>query len=168
MAKKKYISVPFKEIVPVSTVRETYRLGREDDFGNRYLVQTGVEDLHEIIQSGYSSCLDYILDRFLDGDLVSRDDDFSDMDQSFLEDALDLASAYVDNMEEAREIYGLSSDMSYDDIRAHLSAEYDKLKNMKNGGTQDAQTSQNESQTADEPSQKSEAVSEYSSPDTQS
>lgn len=115
-------------IVPQSTLRNTYRLARQDMQGNRELVQTGVEDIQQLIDSSYTNSLDYILDRFLEGDFYLNLGAPAEMTDDFLVDALDVSSAFVENMEEARSVYNFPSDWSYEQIRVALN---DKLNSMK-------------------------------------
>lgn len=106
-------------IKPASTIRKTYKL---DDRTGR-LLETGEEDIEQLVQSGYTSCLDYVVDRFLESGMTHDDiagsAGMSD-NQDFLLDALDLSADYVDMMEEARELYGLSPDLTYSEVREKL------------------------------------------------
>lgn len=123
---KMFPDISFSGVSVSSPIRKTFRVSRVQFDGSKKLVETGEEDLQQLVNSGYSSSLDFILDRFLDGSAVS-DLNVSgslDFDQKFLEDKLDIASAYVENMEEVAEAYGLPEDMSYDDIRDFLNTKY--------------------------------------------
>lgn len=115
-------------IVPQSTIRKKFKLLSADSNGNRKIIETGVEDIQELIESSYTNSLDYILDRFLEGDFYLDPGLPAEMTDDFLIDALDVSSQFVDNMEEARSVYGFPSDWSYEQIRVALN---DKLKNIK-------------------------------------
>lgn len=130
-------------IVPQDFLRKKFKLLRSDLDGNRELVQTGVEDVDQLIQSAYSTSLDYILDRFLDGDFFLDNRLPADMTDDFLLDALDISSSFVENMEEARDVYGFPADWSYEQIRVALN---DKLNSMTSEVKKDAQTQNSTSQ----------------------
>lgn len=148
-------------IEPVSTIRKTYKL----DNRTGRLLETGEEDIYQLVQSGYTSCLDYVVDRFLESgmtyDDIAGSAGMSD-NQDFLLEALDLSSEYVDMMEEARDLYGLSPDLTYSEVRVKLKelldAEQNKLDLPIKEVTEDGK---NETQTPedDEPPQESQTVS---------
>ena len=127
-------SGPFRFCKVGSSVRPEYRLSRQDADGVRELVQVGSVDLREVVQSNYVNSFDAILDRFLDTGEVPDGQTFKE-DQDFLLDALDVMSEYNDFMESAREMYDLSPDLSYSEIRAKLQAKLEEVnKNIENGG----------------------------------
>lgn len=116
-------------------VRPEYRLSRPDVNGVRELVQVGEVDLVELVQSNYQNSFDAILDRFLEtGELPEARSSVENQD--FLLDALDVMSEYSDFMEEARDRFGLSPDLSYSDIRKELEVklQVENAKNSNNGG----------------------------------
>lgn len=118
-----------------SSLRDEYRLSRPNVDGVRELVKVGEVDLQELVQSNYQNSFDAILDRFLDtGDIPSIG--ASVENQDFLLDALDVMSEYSDFMEEARDRFGLSPDLSYSDIRKELEVklQVENAKNSNNGG----------------------------------
>lgn len=135
-------SSPFRFSSVGSHVRPEYRLSRPDVDGVRELVKVGEVDLMEMVQSNYQNSFDAILDRFLDTGELPESRSFRE-DQDFLLDALDVLSDYNDFMETARETYGLSSDLSYSEIRKQLE---DKLvevnNNIKNGGMKNEKENQ--------------------------
>lgn len=131
----------FTSITPVSTLVPRYHLS---GFGpDRKLVQVGEEDFQEKVDSSRGLAFDAILDRFLeDGTLpqsCGSPDDYTDL--SFLYDKLDLASSFVENMEEVREVYNLPDDWTYDQIRSYLNDSYSKLQ----GGDIDGEKKKDES-----------------------
>lgn len=148
-------------IKPASTIRKTYKL----DNRTGRLLETGEEDIDQLVQSGYTSCLDYVVDRFLESGMTHDDiagsAGMSD-NQDFLLDALDLSSEYVDMMEEARDLYGLSPDLTYSEVRLKLKelldAEQNKLdlpiKEVIEDGKNETQTPED-----DESPQESQTVS---------
>lgn len=146
---------PFRFSSVSSSVVPVYRLSKPDSQGIRNLVQTGKKDIQQLIQSGYTSSFDYILDRFLEGNDIYglSDQGCSEMidNQDFLLDALDVSSEYVEMMEEAREIYGLSPDLTYSEIRDKLHIMLNEQ--QKGGNLDETQTQDSESETV-EPSQK--------------
>jgi hypothetical protein len=128
-------SGPFRFCKVGSTLRDEYRLSRPDVDGIRSLVKVGEVDLQELVQSNYQNSFDAILDRFLEsGDLPSVG--ASVENQDFLLDALDVMSEYSDFMEEARERFNLSPDLSYPEIRKQLEfqLQVENAKNSNNGG----------------------------------
>lgn len=137
-------------IKPASTIRKTYKL---DDRTGR-LLETGEEDIEQLVQSGYTSCLDYVVDRFLESGMTHDDiagsAGMSD-NQDFLLDALDLSADYVDMMEEARELYGLSPDLTYSEVREKLKELLDveqkkfdmPIEEVKDNGKNETQTPEN-------------------------
>lgn len=151
------------KIKVVSTVRPTYRLQKKVSDGEVFksLVQDGVQDFQAFVNSNYSNSLDYILDRFLDDDYFSRSflSDSSSEVANFLVDKLDLASTFVDNMEEVREVYELPDSMSYSDIRSFLESEYKKTLEKVGKFTNE----KNEKQSSNENSQQENVVSKKES-----
>lgn len=135
-------SGPFRFCKVGSSIRPEYRLSRPDADGVRELVEVGSVDLREVVQSNYQNSFDAILDRFLEtGDLP--DGRTFKEDQDFLLDALDVMSDYNDFMESAREMYDLSPDLSYSEIRKQLQDKLEEVnKNIKNGGIKNAQENQ--------------------------
>lgn len=111
-------SAAFQPTKPASTVRPTYRLSRQAGDGTRRLVQTGTEDIREMIKSNYQSSFDYLLDRFLDsGEYFDAPNGAPKEDQSFLWDTLDILAEGVEMLETIRETYDLSPDLTYDQIK---------------------------------------------------
>uniref|UniRef100_A0AAU8AW43 Uncharacterized protein n=1 Tax=Dulem virus 80 TaxID=3145791 RepID=A0AAU8AW43_9VIRU len=131
----------YKATEPVSTVRKDYRLSRKDFDGTAELVEVGETDFREMVQSNYESSFDFILNRFLnDGELPGTDAACHE-DQNFLLDALDVSMEYVEMMEEAREMYGLSSELTYSEIRDQLQAKLEEIKNTNlQGGVSSEET----------------------------
>lgn len=89
----------------------------------------------ELVQSNYQNSFDAILDRFLEtGELPEARSSVENQD--FLLDALDVMTEYSDFMEEARDRFGLSPDLSYSDIRKELEVQLqvENAKNSNNGG----------------------------------
>lgn len=116
-------------------VRPEFRLSRPDVNGVRELVKVGEVDLVELVQSNYQNSFDAILDRFLEsGELPEVRSTVENQD--FLLDALDVMTEYSDFMEEARDRFGLSPDLSYSDIRKALEVKLhvENVKNSHNGG----------------------------------
>lgn len=135
-------SGPFRFCKVGSSIRPEYRLSRPDVDGVRELVEVGQVDLREVVQSNYQNSFDAILDRFLDIGELPEGRTFKE-DQDFLLDALDVMSDYNDFMESAREMYDLSPDLSYSEIRKQLQEKLEEVnKNIKNGGIQNAQENQ--------------------------
>lgn len=135
-------SGPFRFCKVGSSVRPEYRLSRPDADGVRELVEVGSVDLREVVQSNYQNSFDAILDRFLDTGDLPEGRTFKE-DQDFLLDALDVMSDYNDFMESAREMYDLSPDLSYSEIRKQLQDKLEEVnKNIKNGGIKNAQENQ--------------------------
>lgn len=126
-------------INPVSTVRSTYRLRLQD--GEKVLVESGKEDIQEMINSQLGNSYFAILDRFLEDGVVPSSAYEDNFDQFFLEDFLDLRSAYIENLEDAREAYELSSDMSYSEISAFLQKKYNSIMEEYNNGTSSPENS---------------------------
>lgn len=127
-------SGPFRFCKVGSPIRPEFRLSRPDVDGIRELVKVGEVDLRELVQSNYQNSFDAILDRFLDGGDLP-DVGASVENQDFLLDALDVMSEYSDFMEEARERYQLSPEMSYSEIREQLKNKLDEVnKTIKDGG----------------------------------
>lgn len=125
-----------------SHVRPEFRLSRPDVDGVRELVQVGEVDLVEMVQSNYQNSFDAILDRFLDTGDLPESRTFKE-DQDFLLDALDVMSDYNDFMETAREMYNLSPDLSYSEIRKQLQDKLEEVnKNIKNGGMKNEKENQ--------------------------
>lgn len=135
-------SGPFRFCKVGSSIRPEYRLSRPDADGVRELVEVGSVDLREVVQSNYQNSFDAILDRFLDTGELPEGRTFKE-DQDFLLDALDVMSDYNDFMESAREMYDLSPDLSYSEIRKQLQDKLEEVnKNIKNGGIKNAQENQ--------------------------
>lgn len=127
-------SGPFRFCSVGSSVRPEYRLSRPDADGVRELVEVGSVDLREVVQSNYVNSFDAILDRFLDTGELPEGRSIKE-DQDFLLDALDVMSDYNDFMESAREMYNLSPDLSYSEIRKQLQDKLEEVnKTIKNGG----------------------------------
>lgn len=121
-------------------VRPEYRLSRPDVSGIRDLVKVGEVDLVELVQSNYQNSFDAILDRFLEtGELPEARSSVENQD--FLLDALDVMTEYSDFMEEARELFNLSPDLSYSEIRQQLELKL-QVENIKNGGKVNAKENQ--------------------------
>ena len=125
-------SNPFRFCPVGDHVRPEYRLSRPDVNGVRELVKVGEVDLVELVQSNYQNSFDAILDRFLEtGELPEARSSVENQD--FLLDALDVMTEYSDFMEEARERFNLSPDLSYSEIRQQLEVKL-QVENIKNGG----------------------------------
>lgn len=153
-------SGPFRFCKVGSSVRPEYRLSRPDADGVRELVQVGSVDLREVVQSNYVNSFDAILDRFLDTGELPEGRTFKE-DQDFLLDALDVMSDYNDFMESAREMYNLSPDLSYSEIRAQLQAKLEEVnKNIKNGGMKNEK--ENQAPQNAQPQEVPETVPEHS------
>lgn len=139
LSAKKFTCTPVR-----SRMQPTYRLSRPDANRNRSLVQTGERDLQEMVQSNYVNSFDYILDRFLDAGMtpeeIAAQSGFSEETQDFLIDTLMLNTEYVEAMEEAREMFGLSPELSYQDIREELQKQLDSMKGGIQNGAQETQT----------------------------
>ena len=121
-------------------VRPEYRLSRPNVDGVRDLVKVGEVDLVELVQSNYQNSFDAILDRFLEtGEIPEAR--ASAENQDFLLDALDVMSEYSDFMEEARERFNLSPDLSYPEIRKQLEVQL-QVENIKNGGKENEKENQ--------------------------
>ncbi|UPW41828.1 hypothetical protein [Peromfec virus RodF5_17] len=154
---------PFRSSPVSSSVVPVYKLSNPDREGIRRLVQTGERDIQELIQSGYESSFDYILDRFLDGnDIYGLGQvDSSEMidNQDFLLDALDVSAEYVEMMEQVREEYDLSPDLSYSQIREQLQIllEFERKKGGIVNETQTQNQKDSEPETP-EPSKEQSAV----------
>lgn len=112
----------FRGLSVHSPVRPVYEL-YTDEFGCKRLRQIGTEDLFEMVQSSRELAIDAVLDRFLETG-IAPPPSYRDFDQSFLQDPLDTAGDYVDNLEEVREIFGLPDSMSYKDISVFLQNKY--------------------------------------------
>ena len=158
-----YLNVKPFTCTPVrSHMQPTYKLSRPDANRNRILVQTGENDLQEMIESNYVNSFDYILDRFLDAGMtpeeIAEQHGVVDENQDFLIDTLMLNAEYVEAMEEARETFDLSPDMTYQEIRAELQK---RLDTMQKGGIQDGTE---ETQTAPDSAQ--EPVESETEPET--
>ena len=121
-------------------VRPEYRLSRPDVNGVRELVKVGEVDLVELVQSNYQNSFDAILDRFLETGEIPEARSFTE-NQDFLLDALDVMSEYSDFMEEARERFNLSPDLSYPEIRKQLEVQL-QVENIKNGGKENEKENQ--------------------------
>ena len=135
-------SGPFRFCTVGSPIRSEYRLSRPDADGVRELVEIGKVDLREVVQSNYQNSFDAILDRFLDTGDLPEGRTFQE-DQDFLLDALDVMSDYNEFMESAREMYNLSPDLSYSEIRKQLQDKLEEVnKNIKNGGIENAKKNQ--------------------------
>lgn len=154
---------PFRSSSVSSSVVPVYQLSKPDSKGIRNLVQTGKKDLQQLIQSGYTSSFDFILDRFLEGNDIYglADRETSEMidNQDFLLDALDVSAEYVEMMEEARETYGLSSELTYSEIRDKLQI---MLNEQQKGGILDETQTQNSKSETVEPSQEQSFVQDDS------
>lgn len=133
-------SRPFRFCSVGDYVRPEYRLSRPDVNGVRELVKVGEVDLVELVQSNYQNSFDAILDRFLEtGELPEARSSVENQD--FLLDALDVMSEYSDFMEEARERFNLSPDLSYSEIRKQLEVQL-QVENIKNGGKENEKENQ--------------------------
>lgn len=157
LAGKKFTCTPVR-----SHIQPVYKLSRPDANRNRQLVQTGERDLQELVQSNYVNSFDYILDRFLDAGMtpeqIAEQAGSAEFDQDFLIDTLMLNTEYVEAMEEAREVFGLSPDLTYSQIRDELQS---KLDEMKKGGVNLGQTQE----TPQTPDQTPEIVEQETQPE---
>lgn len=158
LAGKKFTCTPVR-----SRMQPVFKLSRPDVNRNRQLVQTGERDLQELVQSNYVNSFDYILDRFLDAGMTSEQiaeqAGSAEFDQDFLIDTLMLNTEYVEAMEEAREMFGLSPDLTYSQIRDELQT---KLDEMKKGGVNLG----NSQETPQSPDQTSETVEQETQSET--
>lgn len=97
------------------------------------LIIVGKIDLQEQLQSGLSYALDKILDRFLDSsvssDNVVDSDNIFDTTENF-KDLTELGQV-IERANYYRELFGLSDELSYDEVFSQAQAKLNSLVNLK-------------------------------------
>lgn len=146
----------FKGITTRSVVRPTFRLAKDPNSLSEVLIKDGTEDIAEMIQSSYQSSLDSILNRFLEDqidpiekelyfDEKKRDPDYDmPLSSDLTQEVMDIYGDYLDLIEDVRDMYGLPSTYTNDQVASYLDKNYNdyvsKMKGEKQNEPQIPQT----------------------------